>query len=496
MSPGVVDERRVLWIIALSAPPNIAGALLVFVLQNVVMPDPASTTGDVQRAAVRLAAYGAVAIPIAGVLGFFLLRPVLLWLRDRRPPTERERDATLNAPRRTAAMGFAFWIGGALLFWAFAVADGDPARQMARDGISTLLGGLTTAVLSFLLVESWLRPVVAMALAGEAPPPRRTAGIAPRILLSWALGSGVPLVAIAMAQFRFDPAVAPPTPGALVFLSALGLGSGALLLLLAAKSVAQPIAAVREALHAVEAGDDAVSIAVDDAGQIGQLQAGFNAMVLGVRERRELEDLFGRYVGPEVAAEALHRGTDLGGEQRRASTLFVDLIGSSELAQRVEPAAVVSTLNQFFAAVVSVVQAEGGWVNKFEGDGAMCVFGAPADQPDHATRALRAARVLRSELAGVARRLPAVDAGIGVSSGAVVAGHVGAVERFEYTVIGDPVNEAARLTEAAKDEPGRVLASAAAVEAADPDERARWVRVADLELRGRRGPTTAYAPEC
>src|SRR5205814_4855713 len=121
------------------------------------------------------------------------------------------------------------------------------------------------------------------------------------------------------------------------------------------------------------------------------------------------------------------------------------------------PEEVVDLLNRFFATVVRVVDAEGGWVNKFEGDAALAVFGAPTDQPDHAARALRAARRLGAELEPLG-----VDAGIGVSSGPVVAGNVGAENRYEDTVIGDPVNEAARLTEVAKRRPSRVAASDAA----------------------------------
>jgi adenylate cyclase len=92
-----------------------------------------------------------------------------------------------------------------------------------------------------------------------------------------------------------------------------------------------------------------------------------------------------------------------------------------------------------------VVAAEGGWVNKFEGDGALCIFGAPVTLDDCALRALRAARVLRQELLVLAASNPELDAAIGVSAGTVVAGNVGDEQRYEYTVIGTPVNEAARL---------------------------------------------------
>ena len=145
------------------------------------------------------------------------------------------------------------------------------------------------------------------------------------------------------------------------------------------------------------------------------------------------------------------------------AVLFVDLVGSTALAARRPPTEVVALLNSFFAIVVEAAERHGGWVNKFEGDAALCVFGAPTATDDAAGDALAAARELRDRLAA---ELPELDAGIGVSAGRAVAGNIGAEERFEYTVIGDPVNEAARLCELAKKRPERVLASDAALERA------------------------------
>ena len=126
-------------------------------------------------------------------------------------------------------------------------------------------------------------------------------------------------------------------------------------------------------------------------------------------------------------------------------------------------------------------------VNKFEGDAALCVFGAPVPQRDHAARALACARKLRE-------RIDALDAAIGVSCGTVVAGNVGAEARFEYTVIGDPVNEAARLTELAKQHDERLLASGGAVDAAGGDEALRWTPDGEVTLRGRECPTRIAVP--
>jgi adenylate cyclase len=133
-------------------------------------------------------------------------------------------------------------------------------------------------------------------------------------------------------------------------------------------------------------------------------------------------------------------------------------------------------------------------VNKFEGDAALCVFGPPGDEGDHAGRALRAGLRLRDELAELADRQGRFDAGIGISSGVVVAGNVGAEERYEYTVIGDPVNEAARLAELAKTDPGRLVASGAVVMRAASADRACWRDAGEQTLRGRNAATAVYTP--
>jgi adenylate cyclase len=228
---------------------------------------------------------------------------------------------------------------------------------------------------------------------------------------------------------------------------------------------------------------------VYDGSQIGQLQDGFNAMVEGVRERRRLHDLFGRQVGVDVVRQALERGVQLGGELVNGAVLFVDVIGSTELAATRTPAEVVSALNAFFAVVVEVTDRTGGFVNKFEGDAALCVFGAPVHRDDAATCALTAARLLHQRLENVR----GLSAAIGVSAGQMVAGNIGARERFEYTVIGDAVNEAARLTELAKTRPSRLLVSAAALDAAAPAERAHWTADGEVVLRGRSTPTPLAA---
>ncbi|WP_372510408.1 adenylate/guanylate cyclase domain-containing protein [Actinomadura madurae] len=137
---------------------------------------------------------------------------------------------------------------------------------------------------------------------------------------------------------------------------------------MATKAIADPIRSVRTGMAQVERGDLGAEVAVYDASEVGQLQAGFNHMVAGLRENERLRDLFGRHVGEEVADLALERGDiTLGGETREVAVLFVDLTGSTRLADTRGPDEVVGLLNRFFGVVVAVVAGHGGWINKFEG---------------------------------------------------------------------------------------------------------------------------------
>jgi adenylate cyclase len=178
----------------------------------------------------------------------------------------------------------------------------------------------------------------------------------------------------------------------------------------------------------------------------------------------------------------------LGGEERTVGALFVDIAGSTSLVRRTGPEEMVGLLNRFFAVVVETIESEGGLVNKFEGDAALCLFGAPAEHDDPAGAALRAAR----RICDAVTESGEVDVGVGVAYGAAWAGQVGAASRLEYTVIGDPVNEAARLTELAKEHPGRVVASDATLRAAADGEAEHWVRDAEVELRGRGEATVTW----
>ena len=374
-------------------------------------------------------------------------------------------------------------VGTALITTLYALVDTNYIPKVLL-GIS--FSGIVVSACCYLFTEFALRPVAAQALEAGPPPHRFAQGIMGRTMLVWALGSGVPVLGILLAAvITLSLRNVTPTQFivAIMILAAFALVFGFLLMWLLSWLTATPVRVVRSALKHVEDGDLDCNVVVFDGTELGELQRGFNAMVHGLRERERVRDLFGRHVGREVAAAAEQQRPELGGEERHAAVIFVDIIGSTQLVTGRPAVEVVELLNRFFAVIVEEVDRHRGLVNKFEGDAALAVFGVPVTLEHPEDEALACARSIAERLNS---EVPECQAGIGVAAGQVVAGNVGAKERFEYTVIGEPVNEAARLCELAKSTPSRLIASSDAVANATESESAHWTLGDTVTLRGLR----------
>ncbi|MBJ7384757.1 MAG: adenylate/guanylate cyclase domain-containing protein [Mycolicibacterium sp.] len=481
---------------------DIIGALLVLgFLRFGLPPDDRIQLQDLPtfNLAVFLG-YLFVSFTVGAYLTLRMLLPVIRWQRrdtllaSTDPTiTEIARVRALRMPYYRSVISVSNWFLGSIVF---IVASWPVASQSAPVvAVASLLGATATAIIGYLQAERVLRPVAVAALRGGAPMNFRAPGVILRQVLTWVLSTAVPILAIVLALVasRFEILTAPAerlnTPILLLAISALVIGLTGTVLV--AMSIADPLRQLRWALSEVQRGNYNAHMQIYDASELGLLQAGFNDMVRDLAERQRLRDLFGRYVGEDVARRALERGTELGGQERDVAVLFVDLVGSTHLASTIPAAEVVSLLNEFFRVVVDSVNRHGGFVNKFQGDAALAIFGAPIEHPDACGAALAASRELHDDLIEV---LGQTEFGIGVSSGRAIAGHIGAQARFEYTVIGDPVNEAARLTELAKLEEGHVLASAIAVSGALDAEALCWDVGETVNLRGRTAPTQLARP--
>jgi adenylate cyclase len=315
-----------------------------------------------------------------------------------------------------------------------------------------------------------------------------------RTMTVWLLGSGVPMVGIVITgvfALSLQNLTETQFAIAVMIIAVLALVFGFVTMWLLSWLTATPVRVVRAALKHVERGDLDCNVVVFDGTELGELQRGFNSMVDGLKQREQVRDLFGRHVGRDVAAAAERQRPRLGGEERHVAVIFVDIIGSTQLVTGRPATEVVDLLNRFFAVIVDEVDRHHGFVNKFEGDAALAVFGAPNHLEDPEGEALAAGRAIARRIRD---EVPECEAGIGVASGEAVAGNVGAKERFEYTVIGAPVNEAARLCELSKTMDGHLVASSETVLRACETESAHWTLGETVTLRGHDEPTRLASP--
>lgn len=467
------------------------GAVVTLNLWVLPQPEPLSRAMFVANA-IAVPTYVVVALIVGLTWGTRSTLRRVAWILEERTPDRQEQRAALRTPVALVRVQGVLWAGGVVVFTALSLVA-QPALSL-NIALTTTLGGVVTCMAAYLLTEFVMRPVAARALGAQPGDRLLVPGVTARSLLAWALGSAVPvggLMLVALLALVRDDVKVERLSVSVLALGGTMLVVGALLTWLAVRAAVDPLRSLRAAISRVERGDLTTEVVVYDGSELGLLQAAFNRMVSGLRERDRIRDLFGRHVGEAVARHALEHEVELGGELRDVSVLFVDVIGSTELTAQRPPKEVVGLLNRFFSVVVGVVDDHGGTVNKFEGDGALAVFGAPVDLDDHAGAALRAGRELHDRLAN---DVPECPAGIGIATGQVVAGNVGEERRFEYTVIGDPVNEAARLCDVAKTNCERVLASRATLDRASPDEHGRWSGADTMTLRGRPRPTETVVP--
>lgn len=447
-----VRIKRIVTVYIMTA--NLTGIVVALLVVTFAFPVPSIYTDAPWWVTFGVApAYATLALAIGTYwITTRIVRASIRWAIEERAPSQADGRNTLLLPFRVAAVHLILWdIGGALLATLYGLAN----RVFVTIILfSVTICGVLVATNCYLFTEFALRPVAAKALEAGRPPRRFAPGIMGRTMTVWSLGSGVPVTGIATTALYVllvHNLTETQLASAVLILSITTLIFGFLVMWILAWLTAAPVRVVRAALR----------------------------------------DLFGRHVGREVAAAAERERSKLGGEERHVAVVFIDIVGSTQLVTSRPPADVVKLLNKFFAIVVDEVDRHHGLVNKFEGDASLTIFGAPNRLPCPEDKALAAARAIADRLVN---EMPECQAGIGVAAGQVIAGNVGARERFEYTVIGEPVNEAARLCELAKSRPGKLLASAQAVDAASEEERARWSLGRHVKLRGHDQPVRLAKP--
>ncbi len=225
--------------------------------------------------------------------------------------------------------------------------------------------------------------------------------------------------------------------------------------------------------------------------ELGDLTLAFNDMAEGLRKKEVIQDAFGKYVNPEIVDMILNNpdGQWFQGRAIPVTVMFTDIRGFTSLSEKTPPEQVVALLNEHFTMATEIILRHGGHIDKFIGDAILVVFGALMEYDDHAERAVRAAVSLQSALLKEEKTVGQnFRIGIGINSGNVIAGNIGSHKRMEYTVIGDTVNLASRLTGVAG--PGEIIISSATYAAVSATMKAE--KLESVSVKGKSEPVEIY----
>jgi len=505
-APAALPSSLRLWlvpVVRVHAP--VLTALLVFIALAIPSPTERKDLGIV---AMFLVITFCALIPAHYALFHIVAAPyrrVSRALASGVAPTSLDpRDVVkvLRLPFFALFVAITAWgLGGSLLFIVDDV--GSEALQWRTPllvGVAWTLGFIT-APLSFYACQRYLAlhfipralPDNDVDRLGPFRPIRVFDQIAVLVIL---LAVVEPISISLLRDIGLDAPAIVPFIYAMFAVSALALGVGISI------AVTFPLGALVDLVRAVRAGDLSVRARVTGLDTLSVLGTSFNQMIDGLKQRDFIKETFGRYVARDVVDVILSGRVELGGERRVATVLFSDIRGFTRLSENMAPEEVVEFLNEYLDAMVDCVIAERGMLDKFIGDAVMAVFGVPVSDgvEADAARAARAAIAMSARLdemnaRRVARGQQAIEIGIGIHTGELVAGNIGSKKRMEYTVIGDSVNLASRLESMTKELHERVVVSevTAAHLQRDASFAASLVDVGRLAVRGRERDIGVYA---
>ena len=255
--------------------------------------------------------------------------------------------------------------------------------------------------------------------------------------------------------------------------------------------VSRPLRALAAAARCVETDrlDRVPTLPSSRVAELDDVNRSFNRMMKGLEERELIRETLGRFVPTDIAKTLLTDGGELAPEQSEATVLFCDLEGFTALTESLGPAGIVELLNEYFESMVEILERHRGVVTQFQGDAILATFNVPLRDPAHAANALRAAVEMRSTVRRREYAGQRVSCRIGINTGHLVAGAVGAKGRLSYTVHGDAVNLAARLEALNKELGTTILVSEAT---AAHTEGFEFAPMGEVSVRGQTGRVEVY----
>lgn len=504
---------------------SLASHGLVFIVSGLTSPALRGTSRLAAQAAVasdRFAApYNLSAFVVTTALSIVYLLPIArFFLKDAgQPAPAKVRRRVLGMPLFLSVMALVPWIGGIVWFVTLTVVRlrgwaGDLAPEQV---LAPIVSGFLAATGQYLMLD-WITrerivPLVFPDGNLSTEEPAWTLAVGARFTVLAAAIGFTPAFALLGLVTAASERVAAGDPAVSIVaelrvsaqqLFAFFAVMGAVYAFVFARSLTRPLRSMARAVGDVQRGHLDVTVPVRSRDEIGALSEAVNALASTLGEREHILRTFGRIVDPHVRDRLLSGGLSAGGEAKTVALVFADVRAFTDFAARTDPAGVVVALNSLFSAMAAEVRSAGGFVDKFVGDAMLAVFGLFDDDADGAAAsALRCGLALRRSVAELAlehrrRDEPALRVAVAVHAGGVLAGTIGAEDRFDYTVVGDAVNVASRLLQVCKEKDCELVLSAEALARARRGGAVANVQWSgEVQLRGRAQPIVActVAPE-
>lgn len=382
------------------------------------------------------------------------------------------RKALQYVPMMTAASLFG-WLMAAFIFGMFmpvimTLFFGLPETSLVESigrffGVFFVGGSITGLFVYFSTEREWRKVLPVFFPEGDLSRVRGAfrLNVKTRLVVVFLMISLIPLTILSVSAYTkasalltADPAVGEGIIATLLiqilFIASTGGLVALLLSLTVAKSVSEPIKMMEAAMQDVARGNFDVSIEVVSNDEIGTLGEGFNGMIKGLKKSEAVKESFGKYISEEVRDEILSGRVPLDGEMKRATLLFSDLRDFTPFVESTHPKQVIAIINQYFTEMAKAIKDYQGLILQFVGDEIEAVFGAPVPYDDHPDMAIRAALDMQKRLTALNEKLSSQNLkplrhGIGIHTGAVLAGIIGSKERSSYALVGDTVNLASRI---------------------------------------------------
>ncbi|MBC8440552.1 MAG: HAMP domain-containing protein [Deltaproteobacteria bacterium] len=466
---------------------NMVGAVAIYFYFSFIMPAHEIAADIPGYFSPSFAAVGTAVLCLLGILSFrrslrsifdVAFDKIRIHSLEESEIYHLQREA-LKFPMVVAVISFMIWILAGFIFGflepliaarIFNVQTPELVFCIRRFlGISLLGGGITSMILYFVMENKWRSYIPNFFPEGHLNRVKHVfkLSVSKRFLIVFLSIILIPLPIMGMTIYASiremsmsDAITRSHIMDSLVWeLGFISLYLLAIVLILAyflSKSILVPLLGIKRAIKDVENNnlDTRVKILSND--EFGDVAEGFNLMINSLKESQKLRKSFGKYVSKEIRDEILAGNPSLEGEMKRATLLFADLRNFTGLVEKNHPEQVVKIINQYFNEMTLAVEEHKGLVLQYVGDEIEAAFGVPIGFDDHPEMAVKAALEMRARLALLNKKLEQdgfepLAHGIGIHSGAVLAGNIGSTERMSYGLVGDTVNSASRIEGLTKD---------------------------------------------